>query len=86
MTPKEALSTLEALKDHTNDQGKRDIEAVQNAIKSWPLYQPAASMTPLPETAYVPPPYKVVHTFTVKKVTPKLEKVTMKKPRPLTKK
>jgi len=53
MTPEQAVKILELLKDHINDDGKRELSAVQAAIGSW-RFEP--DPPPAPEVKAETPP------------------------------
>lgn len=51
MTPELAIAILEGLKDHINDDGKRELSAVQKAIESW---RPSMELSEIPKQVPIP--------------------------------
>lgn len=61
MTPQEVIAILESLKDHINDDGKRELSMVQKEIESWDI----TGTTPAP-----PIPFKDPSPFEPKEEVP----------------
>lgn len=74
MTQEEAIKILEALKDHINDDGKRELSVVQKAILDWIIPPPQEEKATVEISNISEPKKEVIVAKAKAKAKPKSKK------------